>query len=358
MKILYDHQMFSMQKYGGVTRYFCNLMQNLPQNMEYELPIVYSENHYLKEMIGLELKQISLISSFRIKRRVYYFFNDRVSCKHIKKGEFDLFHPSYYSTYFLKSIKKPFVLTVHDMIHEKFHDLFSPYDKTTEYKKNLINKAEHVIAVSQCTKNDIVDLFDINPDKISVVHHGYESFATPVDRLFDSYILYVGDRKNYKNFNFFIKSVAPLLAQNRELKIVCTGMPFSKEELLLFSEEKIQNQLIQLSVNDRQLASLYKYALLFVYPSLYEGFGIPILEAFKNKCPVCLSDASCFPEVAGEAACYFDPYDSDSILDAVSKVINDEEYADTLRNRGEMKVEEYSIKKMVDSTCDIYYKCV
>lgn len=135
-------------------------------------------------------------------------------------------------------------------------------------------------------------------------------------------------------------------------------MPFSKEELLLFSEEKIQNQLIQLSVNDRQLASLYKYALLFVYPSLYEGFGIPILEAFKNKCPVCLSDASCFPEVAGEAACYFDPYDSDSILDAVSKVINDEEYADTLRNRGEMKVEEYSIKKMVDSTCDIYYKCV
>lgn len=65
--------MFSMQKYGGVTRYFCNLMQNLPQNMEYELPIVYSENHYLKEMMGLELKQISLISSFRIKRRVYYF---------------------------------------------------------------------------------------------------------------------------------------------------------------------------------------------------------------------------------------------------------------------------------------------
>lgn len=358
MKILYDHQMFSMQKYGGVTRYFCNLIQNLPQEMSYELPIMYSENQYLKEMLGLNPKQISFLSSFRVKRRIYYFFNNRNSNKQILNNKFDLFHPSYYSTYFLKSIKKPFVLTVHDMIHEKFHDLFSSYDKTTEYKKNLIDKAKHVIAVSQCTKNDIVDLFDVNPDKVSVIHHGYESFATPVNRLFDSYILYVGDRKNYKNFIFFIKSVTPLLIQNRDLKIICTGMPFSKEELLLFSKNRIQNQLIQLSVNDRQLASLYKYALLFVYPSLYEGFGIPILEAFKNECPVCLSDASCFPEVAGKAACYFDPYDRDSILSAVSRVIEDEEYANTLRNRGLIKVKEYSIKKMVDSTCDIYYKCV
>ena len=129
-------------------------------------------------------------------------------------------------------------------------------------------------------------------------------------------------------------------------------------ELVLFSEEEIRNQLIQLSVNDSQLASLYKYALLFVYPSLYEGFGIPILEALKNRCPVCLSNAGCFPEVAGEAACYFDPHDRDSILEAVSKVVNDGGYADTLRDEGEKKVGEYSIKKMVDSTCDIYYRCI
>ena len=350
--------MFSMQKYGGVTRYFCNLMQNLPHGMEYELPIVYSENHYLREMMVSDLKQISCMSSFRVKRRVYYFFNDRLSRKRIKEGEFDLFHPTYYSTCFLKSIRKPFVLTVHDMIHEKFHELFSPYDRTAEQKNALIDKAEHVIAVSQCTKNDIVDLLGINPEKISVVYHGYESFATPANRLFDNYILYVGERKNYKNFNFFVKAVAPLLVQNRELKIVCTGMPFSKEELQLFSDEKIQNQLIQLSANDSQLASLYKYALSFVYPSLYEGFGIPILEAFKNRCPVCLSNASCFPEVAGKAACYFDPHDRDSILEAVSKVVNDGGYADTLRDEGEKKIEEYSIKRMVDSTCNIYHRCI
>lgn len=358
MKILYDHQMFSIQKYGGVTRYFCNLMQNLPKGMEYELPIMYSENQYLEEMLSMNLKKIPFTSSFRVKRRIYYFFNNRISCKRINNNEFDLFHPSYYSSYFLRSIKKPFVLTVHDMIHEKFHNLFSFYDNTAKCKKRLVDKAEHIIAVSECTKNDLVSLLNVNPDKISVIYHGYESFAMPVNKLFDDYILYVGDRKNYKNFNFFISSIASLLIQNRELKVVCTGMPFSKDEYRLFSSLNIQNQLIQLSVNDRQLASLYKYALMFIYPSLYEGFGIPILEAFKNECPVCLSDASCFPEIAGDAACYFNPYDRDSILTAVSRVIEDRDYANDLRFKGRAKVEEYSIRKMINATCDVYYSCV
>lgn len=349
--------MFSLQKFGGVTRYFCNLIENLPNYIEYELPVKYSENHYLPE-IKEDIKSFSPILSFRVRRRLYYYLNNKLSLNKLHRDEFDIFHPSYYSTYFLKDIKRPFVLTVHDMIHEKFPESFSFYDKTKERKKELIDKAAHIIAVSQCTKNDLVSLLNVNPDKVSVVYHGFASDVVPAKQMFSCYILYVGERKGYKNFDFFLKAINPLLLRNKELKVVCTGMPFTKEELSLFSDLKVEKQLVHISANDSQLASLYKYALVFVYPSVYEGFGIPILEAFRNECPVCLSDASCFPEVAGDAAHYFNPFDQESILNSISNVIDNRSLSDDLRKSGKLRLEKYSIAQMVNSTCEVYHKCL
>ena len=143
-----------------------------------------------------------------------------------------------------------------------------------------------------------------------------------------------------------------------DLKIVCTGQPFNRKEIALFNNWKISNQLFHVSASDEQLMSLYKYALFFVYPSLYEGFGIPILEAFKNECPVCLSNSSCFPEIAESAACYFDPLDSDSILEAVNILLTDQDYVQQLRTQGKNRLKFFSLAKMVRGTCDIYEKVV
>lgn len=356
MRILYDHQMFTMQKFGGVTRYFCDLMTNLPKGYEYELPIKFSENHYLLNELVSGCKEISFISSFRVKRRIYYFFNNLLSKRAISSNTYDLFHPTYYDTYFLKNIKKPFVLTIHDMIHEKYPEYFKSYDNTSEQKLLLCKKAAHIISVSENTKKDLIEMFGIHPEKISVVYHGYSQRNCSKDALFKNYILYVGERKGYKNFSGFIEAVIPLLLSNPDLKVVCTGKPFSEKEIAIFNEWRISNQLFQISASDEQLASLYKYALLFVYPSLYEGFGIPILEAFKNECPVCLSQSSCFPEIAGNAACYFDPLDRDSIYDAVNKILTCKEYAQQLRLLGNERLELYSLAKMVSGTCDVYDK--
>ena len=102
------------------------------------------------------------------------------------------------------------------------------------------------------------------------------------------------------------------------------------------------------------MASLYRHALCFVFPSLYEGFGIPILEAFSNNCPVCLSNASCFPEVAGDAAIYFEPQNAQSMYDVLREVITKPTLRDELRMRGNERIKDFSLQKMVKETCDVY----
>lgn len=350
--------MFSMQKFGGITRYFCDLITHLPKNVEYELPISYSENHYLREVGCFDLKQVPSISSFRIKRRIYYFFNQLESKKKISTDEYDLFHPTYYSPYFYKYLNKPFVLTVHDMTHEKFGEHFRKYDNTVRQKQFLVDRASHIIAVSQNTKNDLIELLNVPEEKISVVYHGYEQRVSPTEQLYKNYILFVGDRKGYKNFDIFIKAIAPLLHQQKDLSVVCTGHSFSKEESTLFIKLSIDKQLHQINATDAQLASLYKYALVFVYPSLYEGFGIPILEAFYNNCPVCLSNTSCFPEIAGDAAMYFDPLNVDSIRIAINKIIEDQNVNKKLRIKGQNRMKQFSILNMVEETCKVYQKSI
>ena len=114
------------------------------------------------------------------------------------------------------------------------------------------------------------------------------------------------------------------------------------------------DSLVHIAANDAQMASLYRHALCFVFPSLYEGFGIPILEAFSNNCPVCLSNASCFPEVAGDAALYFAPHDAQSMCDTLREVIASETLREELRRRGSERIKDFSLQKMVQQTCDVY----
>lgn len=348
--------MFSLQKFGGITRYFCDLITNLPSDMIPELPILYSENQYLRSEVFPEIKQIPFLSSFRLKRRYYYLRNNLLSNKVIKSSKFDLFHPTYFDPYFLKGLKSPFVITIHDMIHEKFPEYFKSYDRTSRNKYLLCKNAAHIITVSLNTKKDLIDIFGIHPERISVVYHGYHQNEGPAQKLYDNYILYVGERRGYKNFNSFIEAALPLLLENRNLKVVCTGHPFNDHEIEMFGHLNIANQLFHINVSNEELASLYKYASAFIYPSLYEGFGIPILEAFKNGCPICLSNTSCFPEIAGDASCFFDPFNKESIQNALEKTVYYTIYADQLRQRGKDRLKMFSVDKMVNGTCNVYKK--
>ncbi len=359
-KILYDNQMFTFQRFGGVTRYFADLMYNLPAGeFTFDIPMRYCENHYLTETYGQKYDKISFPDNYRIRRRIYQLANKHISWKAIKFNDYDIFHPTYFNPYFLKSIKrrqKPFVLTIHDMTFERYPQDVLIYDRTIPHKKRLIAEADHIIAVSENTKRDIVELLGTDPSRISVVHHGYRDIVRAAPQILDRYVLYVGERKGYKNFFPWLSAIRPIFNLDPNLKVVCTGSMFTTSELKLFKKWNIADRLVHISANDAQMASLYKYALCFVFPSHYEGFGIPILEAFANGCPVCLSNASCFPEVAGDAALFFNPGDAQSMQDTLKELLVSNTLRDELRRKGLQRSKEFSLEKMVERTCDVYRK--
>lgn len=357
-KILYDNQMFTFQRFGGVTRYFADLMYNLPTDeFRASMPMRFCENHYVTVTYGRKYPSFSFPKNYRWRRRVYQLANMTYAWNAVRMCDYDIFHPTYYNPYFLSAVKrrnKPFVLTIHDMTFERYPQDVLIYDRTIPHKKRLIAEADHIIAVSENTKRDIVELLGTDPSKISVVHHGYRPIAEAAPRLFDRYVLYVGERKGYKNFFPWLSAVRPLLMADPTLMIVCTGNPFSTAEVEFFKKWNVADRLLHISANDEQMASLYRYALCFVFPSHYEGFGIPILEAFSNGCPVCLSDASCFPEVAGDAALYFNPNDTQSMQDTLREIITSSTLRHELSLKGKSRVQEFSLERMVQSTCDVY----
>lgn len=160
MKILFDHQIFQMQKFGGISRYFVELMSRLPDDVVFNNKIAFTENVYLRNADSKFSKGIT-IPKFRGHNRFIGPVNKFLSDLVISKGEYDLFHPTYYNPYFLRQLKKPYVITVYDMIHEKFNDMFPKYDPTKTYKKETIVHADKVIAISQNTKDDIINVSSI-----------------------------------------------------------------------------------------------------------------------------------------------------------------------------------------------------
>lgn len=377
MHILYDHQIFNTQKRGGVSRYFSVLMRELRRipDTSCVLAIVYSDNEHLREdaivsgKIELILKQSVLwrrmqqrFRGYRLVRKAYDFLKRRAnthrSIQLLKRGEYDIFHPTYYDSYFLKYLnKKPFVLTIHDMIHEKYPQYFSVHDKTRERKKLLALHAAHIIAISENTKKDIIEILNIDPDKISVVYH-----ANVLDRvkakeipLPGRYLLFVGGRKRYKNFTFFMEAIAPIMKLERDLFIVCVGGdPLNGDEQVFFERLEVSARIIQKSLSDAELVFAYKHALCFVFPSLYEGFGMPILEAFANDCPIAASDTSCFPEIAGDAAVYFDPEDGESIAGAINSILNNPQKRNDLIQKGRIRGRMFSREEMIRKTRNVY----
>jgi glycosyltransferase involved in cell wall biosynthesis len=355
--------MFSYQKFGGITKYFVELMKNMGPENQVNLGLLFSENHYLKENRSM-FKKGNLLppAEFRGKATLKEHLaqiNKLYSRFCISNNDFDVFHPTFYHDYYLGKLKKPFIITVHDLIEFRYKDTFFKNSINRPPMEKVIKKADRIIAISENTKTDLLETFDLNPDKIDVIYHGFNNKSRiKGTNQFGKYILYVGDRGGYKNFRLFIEAVSGLLKKEKDIKVVCVGKPFIPEEMELLVRLNIVDQLVALHVDENTLNNLYANALTFVYPSLYEGFGMPILEAYSNDCPLCLSNTSCFPEIAGSAASYFDPTDAGSIVEAIEKVISDEEYYQQLRVAGKNRLARFSWEKTANMTLESYEKII
>lgn len=367
MKIFYDHQVFTYQDYGGASRCFCELMKYFRQDgkPDFEVSARYSNNYHLKNLNLGKRRDFFKDYNFRGRFRLMTILNTLESKKMLRRGDFDVFHPTYYDPYFLKYIKsRPFVLTVHDMIHELFPRYFPGRDKTRAYKRILARKAAKIISVSENTKKDIVRLLGVDESKIVVVYHG-NSLSSASSRRPEEwvstgkYLLFAGSRMGYKNFIPFIEAVQPILKREKDLNIVCAGGgSFSNSEKAVFKKLGLEEKIRYVPASDNQMFWLYHNALALALPSLYEGFGIPVLEAFGCGCPVLLSRAGSLPEIAGEAAVYFDPHSLSSIKEAVDKVVCDERLRDRLREEGFNRLKNFSWQKAAQRTQEVYQNII
>ncbi len=364
MDILFDHQIFSSQKYGGISRYFNELIIGLnhEKDINAQVSLLFSNNHYINDNHFVKYYNFLSNAEFRGKVKLMTKLNEMYFISKLKK-KYDIFHPTYYNPYFLKYLKnKPFVLTVHDMIHEKFNIMFSKSDKTSEQKKFLAKKSSKIIAVSNNTKKDLIELFDIKDSKIEVVYLGNSLLQNSISctgfnvLIPSKYILFVGGRKGYKNFENFIKSIITILKNDLNIYVVCIGGgTFNNYEIEMLKSLGVINKILQYDVKDEDLSYFYRNASAFVFPSLYEGFGIPILEAFACNCPVLCSNTSSFPEIAGEGALYFDPYSTESIKNAINNILNNvEDIRYKLIENGRRRLELFSWSKMTLQTRNVY----
>jgi glycosyltransferase involved in cell wall biosynthesis len=354
MKILYDHQIFSYQEFGGVSRYFCKMLEHIPRK-SWDISVLLSNNIYLKDM-KTDINYYSFLKniSFYKKGRIMLELGKPYSRYKMRQKNYDILHLTHYESYGLNRTEKPKVLTYYD----KCNSTYGYNRRNVREQIKCFKSVDAVIAISENTKNDLLSLFDFPEKKIHVIYLGndYSPVNYKLPRIISNdYILYVGGRKGYKNFYLFLEAYKYIVNYyNRELMLVCTGNDFDKNERELIAKYGLNDNIVVGLFSNSELINLYRYAEAFVFPSKYEGFGLPLLEAMNNLCPIACSNTSCFPEIAGEAAIYFDPDDRDSIVEAILTILSSREVREDLVRLGKNRSALFTWEKTAREHLQLY----
>ena len=369
MKVAFDSQIFTMQRYGGVSRYFVELASRLPAHGVSEVCVVapLHINNYL-----------TADSAYRVTRGRYLPFTFRGRLPNLafpravglanrfaaplawRGADPDIVHETYFATQPLGRARRR-VVTVHDMTHDLFPEEVPRARRWVAAKRAAVNRADHVICVSENTRRDLVRLYGIDPARTSVVHHGYSLTAEASAAKVESgggrpSLLYVGHRGGYKNFTTLLQAFSSSSVLREFELIAFGGHSFLPDEQREIARLGIADRVRFESGSDRELAARYRTATAFIYPSKYEGFGIPPLEAMSHGCPVVCSNAGSIPEVVGDAGLYFDPNNPEELRTALERVATTEGLQADLRARGYARITAFSWDKCAAATARIYHE--
>ena len=362
MRICFDPQIFSLQDYGGVSRYFHETAAHLAQLPDTGVSVLAFAhvNAYLAGaprpgVIGRRLPAFPAPARWMLARA-----NQLLARAWLRRHGADIVHETYYSSLRTAKPGLPTVITVFDMIHEKFPDYAPRTKRIAGMKRAAIGRADHLLCISESTRRDLVEVYGIDPARTSVIRLGISlqsrGAAEAPRPVAQPYILYVGKRGGYKDFDTLLRAYAGAPALSRDFLLVCFGdSPFSAAELGLMSRLGVaQDRFLHVTGGDDRLAGYYRHAALFIYPSRYEGFGMPPLEAMSFDCPVVCSNAASLPEVAGEAARMFEAGNADALRAAMEAVLDSPELAAQLRRKGRQRITEFSWDACARQTRAIY----
>ena len=359
--ILFDSQVFDAQVYGGISRYFYEMIRRLRRDplLDARLGFTRTRNQYLlgDSALGLEAARVGPSVMERVRRRLRLPERKRgghpFDSTQLIRGDYAIFHPTYFDTYFLEEAprNRPFVLTVYDMIPELYPEFFGPGRVLQESKRELARKADRIFAISETTRDDLARIVGLEPSRIVVTPLASSIRKPQGPNEKGNYLLYTGKRDGYKNFVGFLRAAAEVLHAQPGIRLLCCGGgSFGEDELQLLRELDLADRVGQVDAPEHEMAGIYSSALALVFPSLYEGFGLPVLEAFACGCPVIAADAGSIPEVAGDACAYFDPTSEASMADALRILLTDRNCALDLIRRGEEREKEFSWDRTFDIT--------
>ncbi|MEP0918337.1 glycosyltransferase family 4 protein [Leptolyngbya sp. DQ-M1] len=357
MNVLYDGKIYDIQSAGGINRYFTSIISRLPNSIT--PTITYSKPQFVNFPSHSNLQKIFFQRGlFRPTRvcdwaEVQYFR----AIKHLYPC--DLLHPTYYSLLTnqdFKNIKIPLVLTVYDLIHE----IFFPTDSHVAEKCQAIQAAQAIICISHNTKKDLLERYDIPDSKIAVTHlasdidvsQSYGSEPVPEQ----PYFLFVGSRSKYKNFDKMLSAFAKIAPHYSDLKLCAVGRKIQPWEKSLIEELNLSDHIEHYEqVSDCHLAKLYRCSLALVYPSRYEGFGIPPLEAMSCHSAVIAGSGSSIPEVVGDAGLLIDPESIDDLVEAMKVILNYPGERDRLIAKGQERARTFNWDKTAAETIEVYH---
>ena len=341
MKIVFDGLIYYLQKNGGISRYFDELIEGVSSIPNCEVVVLMRKNKVDKvfnNKVKIEIINSTIYSNNKFKKYLSVFI-DSIKTKRFLKEQKKLsgciLHHTYYR--YFKDITATQVVTIYDLNQEKLPDIFNGVlNKLFLFnkKKSIIN-ADKLIAISEQTKKDVIETYHISQDKITVVHLGIDEKFKQQDlqkkenfkeskKILRPYFLFVGKRPLYKNFKKLIESFKDWEGKNEFDIITIGGGIFTKDELLTISELGLNNKIKNFEfVSDEDLVLFYNCSKSFIFPSLYEGFGLPMIEALACGTLVLASDIPVFKEIGKNIPIYFDPKKQESIVEALRYSLND-----------------------------------
>jgi len=362
MKIAFDHQIFTYQSYGGISRYYASLADELYKfNQSVKIFAGLYQNNYLEYLPSEIVKGIK-VKNYPKKSSGFFNLLNYGHCKiQLGLSNHDILHETYYSNLPSFKFRGCRVTTVYDMIHEIFRSSFSDSENITRLKKATFSRVDHIISISQSTKNDLITMFEIPENKISVVHLGvdlssFQSKKSKINVTRKPYLLFVGSRSGYKNFERLIRAYSSSDRLIADFDLIAFGSnSFNLDENELLKRLGLSNgKVIHVTGNDQILAELYSSASAFIYPSLYEGFGLPPLEAMASGCPVISSSTSSMPEVIREAGEFFNPMNIENIREAIENVVYSSSRTNELIKLGYQNIKDFSWHKCAAESLNIY----
>lgn len=331
MRILFDYSAFVMQSRGGVSRVLFEAFKHILQmdGVECFLFAGFHKNQYLRDA-SPEVKQHIIgwyLPPRIVKQRLFMPVNRLLIRVFAKKYQPDICHFTYFDTPTVPDRCKV-VVTIHDMIHELYPEMFSENDPQSGWKRTAVKRADGVVCVSNNTLCDLEKYIDLENKQTCVIYHG-NSFSEVTPALLTvkkSYFLYVGSRSvSYKNFDLILEAMADTEIGNKVSLVCFGGGDLKPEEIKLINKFGLSDYVAQVSGSDELLAAYYKNARALIYPSTYEGFGLPPLEAMGLGCPVLVSSAPPLPEVVENAGLYFNPNSSNELFGCMQRILSEPE---------------------------------